>query len=171
MKRSGFFLFLLMLAMPLHAQMYKWVDANGKVQYSDKPPPQGAKAEAVKNRSSSVSGPAGSAAAPVKDATKGDGKSGAAAKPAGPLTTADQEQAFRKRKQDEEEAQKKAQEKLTQEKQKQESCNGARTNVAALEAGGRQVRFDTKGERYFLDDTQTQAELAKARQQVSTFCN
>jgi hypothetical protein len=171
MKRSGFFLILLALAMPLHAQMYKWVDANGKVQYSDKPPPQGAKSEAVKNRSSSVSGPAEGTATAAKDAAKADSKSGAAAKSTRPLTAADQEQAYRKRKQDDEDAQKKADEKLTQEKQKQENCAGAKSNVISLESGGRQARIDSKGERYFLDDSQAQAELAKARQQVSTFCN
>lgn len=171
MKRSGFFLFLLLLAVPLHAQLYKWVDANGKLQYSDKPPPAGAKSESVKNRSSSVSAPAEASAASAKDAGKADGKSAAAAKASRPLTTAEQEQAFRKRKQDEEEAQKKAQEKLAQDTQKQENCSNAKIQMISLEAGGRQARVDAKGERYFLDEKQGQAELAKARQQISTFCN
>jgi hypothetical protein len=30
-------LLLLMLALPAHAQMYKWTDANGTVHYSDRP--------------------------------------------------------------------------------------------------------------------------------------
>ncbi|MYM25873.1 DUF4124 domain-containing protein [Duganella sp. FT135W] len=30
-------LLLLMLALPAHAQMYKWTDANGRVHYSDRP--------------------------------------------------------------------------------------------------------------------------------------
>jgi hypothetical protein len=171
MKRSGFFLFLLLLAMPLQAQMYKWVDANGKVQYTDKPPPAGAKSEAVKNRSSSVSGPAEAPGAAAKGgAAKADAKSGAATK-SGPLTAAQQEQEYRKRKLEEGEADKKAQEKLAQDKQKQENCAAAKSNVVSLEAGGRQARVDAKGERYFLDETQVQAEVAKARQQASTFCN
>ena len=34
---------LLAIALPAHAAMYKWVDAQGGVQYSDTPPPAGAK--------------------------------------------------------------------------------------------------------------------------------
>jgi glutaredoxin len=36
-------------------QVYRWVDGNGRVQYSDKPPP-GVKAAAVQSRISSYSG-------------------------------------------------------------------------------------------------------------------
>jgi hypothetical protein len=169
MKRSGFFLFCLLLAAPLHAQLYKWVDANGKVQYSDKPPPAGAKGEAVKNRSSSVSGSAASAGTTAPDAAKADPK--AAAKSSRPLTAAEQEQAFRKRKLEEEEAQKKSQDKTAQDTQRQENCTTVKNQVITLEAGGRQQRLDAKGERYFLDEQQIQAELTKARQQVATLCN
>ena len=171
MKRSGILLFLLLLAVPVQAQMYKWTDANGKVQYSDKPPPAGATAAPVKNRSSSVTAPADTAAASAKGAEKADTKAAAAPKSTKPLTAAEQEQAFRKRKQDEEDGQKKTQEKLALETQKQENCTNSKNNVITLESGGRQARQDAKGERYFLDDKQVQAELAKARQQVSTFCN
>jgi hypothetical protein len=171
MKRSGIFLFLLLLVSPLQAQMYKWTDANGKVQYSDKPPPAGATAAPVKNRSSSVTAPAEAAAAGAKGAEKTDATAAAAAKSTKPLTAAEQEQAFRKRKQDEEEARKKAEDKLAQDTQKQENCTNAKSNVIGLESGGRQARVDAKGERYFLDDQQSQAALAKARQQVTTFCN
>jgi glutaredoxin len=36
---------LLALALPASAAMYKWVDAQGRVQYSDTPPPPGTKVE------------------------------------------------------------------------------------------------------------------------------
>nr|WP_295769600.1 DUF4124 domain-containing protein [Rhodoferax sp.] len=171
MKPSGFLLILLCLALPAQAQLYKWVDANGKVQYSDKPPPAGAKAGSVQNRTSSVSGTSDNAASGVKAAAKGDAKSAGAEKSSKPLTAAEQEQAFRKRKLDETESQKKAQDKQDQEAQKQENCTTVKNQVTTLEAGGRQQRLDSKGERYFLDEQQINAELAKARQQVNTFCN
>lgn len=38
------------------AQPYKWVDANGRVQYTDQPPPGAKKAEPVKNRIGSATG-------------------------------------------------------------------------------------------------------------------
>jgi hypothetical protein len=37
------FIAVLAIALPLHAAMYKWVDAQGRVQYSDTPPPADAK--------------------------------------------------------------------------------------------------------------------------------
>lgn len=171
MKRSGFFLFLLCLALPAHAQLYKWVDADGKVQYTDKPPPTGAKAEVLKNRSSSISGSTDTGAQGTKATTKSDAKSPAAEKPSRPLTAAEQEQAFRKRKLDEADVQKKAQDKQAQDTQKAENCTMVKNQVITLETGGRQQRLDAKGERYFLDEQQIQTELTKARQQVSTFCN
>jgi len=39
---------LLALALPSGAAMYKWVDAQGRVQYSDTPPPAGTKVEEQK---------------------------------------------------------------------------------------------------------------------------
>lgn len=36
---------LLVLAGPAHADVYKWVDENGSVHFSDSPPPKGRKAE------------------------------------------------------------------------------------------------------------------------------
>jgi hypothetical protein len=37
------FVAMLAIALPLHAAMYKWVDAQGRVQYSDTPPPADAR--------------------------------------------------------------------------------------------------------------------------------
>lgn len=46
----------LLACLPAEAQqVYRWVDGNGRVQYSDKPPP-GVKAAAVQSRISSYSG-------------------------------------------------------------------------------------------------------------------
>ncbi|HEY9103701.1 DUF4124 domain-containing protein [Chitinimonas sp.] len=48
------------------AQVYKWVDANGKVQFSDQPPPN-SKAQALKLPSNNVSAPPASKAASKQD--------------------------------------------------------------------------------------------------------
>jgi glutaredoxin len=57
---------LLMLAagMAQAQQIYRWVDANGRVQYSEKPP-AGAQSSTVQQRVSSVGGNAGGAAQPA----------------------------------------------------------------------------------------------------------
>ena len=46
MTRTLIALACLLAALPAAAQLYRWVDEKGRVQYSDKPPP-GAKARAV----------------------------------------------------------------------------------------------------------------------------
>lgn len=45
----------LLACIPADAQVYRWVDGNGRTQYSDKPPP-GVKASPVESRISSYSG-------------------------------------------------------------------------------------------------------------------
>lgn len=41
MRNFIFLILLLLLAVPANSQIYKWVDENGKTQYSDQPPPNG----------------------------------------------------------------------------------------------------------------------------------
>ena len=53
MRQALIFLMALMLAGAAHAQLYKWVDTDGKVRYGDSPPP-GAKASALKGAQSSA---------------------------------------------------------------------------------------------------------------------
>lgn len=154
-------------ALPASAQMYKWVDANGKVQYSDKPPPSNVKTEKLRAPSPAPSAPAASAFAP------GEAKGGAqkdAAK-AGPRTVAEQEQAFRKRQLDAAKAQEGDAKKQTQARDKAENCRRAKAALANLQLGGRQMRIDDKGERAFLDDQQIVQETAKAQQEAAAACN
>lgn len=165
MKRLSMALCLtLCLALPASAQMYKWVDANGKVQYSDKPPPSNVKTEKLREAA-----PAPAASAPAAGEGKGGAKQDAAK--AGPRTAAEQEQAFRKRKLDEAKAQEDAGQKQAEAREKAENCTRAKAAVANLQMGGRQVRIDEKGERVFLDDQQIAQELARAKQDAAAACN
>jgi glutaredoxin len=61
MISRAFLLVLLMLAGLAHAQQYRWVDKNGRIQYTDTPPP-----------------------ASAKDVRRTDGAADTAAKPAAP---------------------------------------------------------------------------------------
>ena len=152
----------LCFALPASAQMYKWVDANGKVQYSDKPPPSNVKTEKLREAPRAPSAPA---ASETEEDTKKD-----AAK-TGPKTVAEQEQAFRKRKADEAKAQEKQAQEETIARDRAENCKRAKAAVANLEMGGRQTRVDDKGERIFLTDQQITQETAKARQEAAAACN
>lgn len=151
----------LCVALPASAQMYKWVDEKGKVQYSDKPPPGNIKTEKLR-----APPPAPAAPAPS------EAKSGAAkdAAKAGPKTAAEQEQAFRKRQLEASKAQEADDKKQAQARDKEEHCRRANAAVAALQLGGRQQRIDSKGERVFLDEQQIGQELAKAQQEAAAAC-
>ena len=152
----------LCIALPVSAQMYKWVDSNGKVQYSDKPPPSNIKAEKLRAPPPAPSAPAASVAkgGAQKDAAK-----------AGPKTPAEQEQAFRKRQLDAAKAQETEGQKQTEARNKAENCRRAKAALANLQIGGRQMRIDEKGERAFLDEQQIASEMAKAQQEAAAACN
>ena len=68
-------LVLLTAPLPLGAGVYKWTDAQGRVHYSDDPPPE-AKAQQIKVKINSIQGPAvvstlrGGAAAKAKDSVR-----------------------------------------------------------------------------------------------------
>jgi len=158
----------LCLALPASAQMYKWVDANGKVQYSDKPPPSNIKAEKLRAPPPAPSAPAGGATA-SSEAKAGTPKDKDATK-AGAKTAAEQEQAFRKRQLDAAKAQEGDEKKQAQARDKAENCKRLKATLANLQAGGRQMRVDEKGERAFLDEAQVAKETATAQQEAAAAC-
>jgi hypothetical protein len=141
-------------------QLYKYVGPDGKVQYSDRPPPDGRKAEKVTTSRISSSG-AGTAAtgAAASDAPK-----------SAPKTAAEQEQAFRQRKAEAEEKARKG-EKVAQDQQQQaEACANARRDLAGVQSGGRVARLNDAGERIFLDDAGVQGEIARLQRDVAANC-
>lgn len=146
------------------AQSYRWVDKDGKVGYGDVPPP-GAKFTALKAPPASAAPPAVPAAAGkdgAKDAAK-DAKKG-------PLTPVEQEQAYRKRKLEEEEARKKQEETATADTGRKQNCEQAQQTVRQLESGQRIARTDAKGEPYYVEDEQRAKELSAARKSAAEWC-
>ncbi len=161
MIRLALFVLALLAAAGAQAQVYKCVDANGRVIYSQNPCPSNTKSGAITRHVDAAPG------APAADkAAKGD-----AAKKSGPKTAAEQEQEFRKRQQDQAKAAKEAAQKTAEAQRKEENCNNARSRLAQSEAGGRVVRFNAQGERYYLEDAQIEQEKAKARADVAQSCN
>lgn len=147
------------LSAPAVAQVFKCTDAGGKVSYSQSPCPKNA-------RSATVAPPPASPAAAVGKAE--DGK--AAKAPSGPKTTAEIEQDFRKRRAESEKTEQEQQKKLAEAKDTEENCRAARGQLASIESGQRQMRMDSKGERYFLDDAQIEGEKQRARRAVEISC-
>ena len=135
-----------LLAAAAQAQVYKCVDAQGKTVYSQAPCPSGAKAKTLSTD-----------APPPPSADTGKSAS-----------TAEME--FRKRQSERAEADKKAAQQASEEKQKQENCSRARASLAQMEAGGRMTRFNANGEREFLGDAEVAQEKARAQALVKEWC-
>jgi hypothetical protein len=154
MKNPWIFLVVLAFAGAAQAQLYKWVDKDGKTRYGDTPPP-GVKATVM---GAPASGEA-PAAAPASTGAK-----------KGPLTPAEQEQEYRKRQQEAKKESEKQGQESTEKAKKVEDCARTKEYVASLESGQRIARTSPSGERYFMDDDQRAQELSKARQTMQQVC-
>ena len=160
MIRIALFAVAFLVASSAQAQVRKCVDAEGKIIYTQDPCPANTKPGSISR--SVIQTPA---AAPADSAAKGE-----AAKSAAPKTAAEQEQAFRKRQQDQAKAAKESEQKSAEAQRKEENCRNARERLTQYEIGGRQTRINEKGERYFLEDAQIEQEKARARTDVAQSC-
>lgn len=149
-------LLLCLLALPVCAELYKWTDENGKIHYSDQPPPANVK------KSETIKAPKPVVAPPPTDG----------AKPAtGPKTPAEQEMEFRKRRLESAEANAKAQKDAQAVEEKKRTCEKATGQVISLERGGRITRPGPNGEAVYMNDQEIAAELVEARKAAAAWCN
>jgi hypothetical protein len=155
----------LLLAAEVAAQ-WAWKDDNGRLVFSDRPPPGSIKPEQI------VRQPGGSSTQSVlrsgedlpRDTTKVD------ASKAAPRTTAEREMEFRKRQTERAEAEKKSAEQQQLAQRRQQECERSRGYLRALEDGVRITRTDGQGNREFLDDSQRNAEMARVREMIARDC-
>jgi hypothetical protein len=160
MIRAALFAVALFAVTSAYGQVHKCVDAAGKIIYTQDPCPANTKPGSISRSVMQAPAPA-----PADSGAKGD-----AAKSSAPKTAAEQEQAFRKRQQDQAKAAKESEQKTAEARLKEENCRNARERLAQYEIGGRQTRIDEKGERYYLEDAQIEQEKARARSDVSQSC-
>lgn len=146
-----FFSLLLLGSVNAQAALNKWVDADGKVHYSDTAP---ADAKVKRLRSS----------AEPESATPASGV------PA-PKSLAEREAEWKKSQLSKAEAEKKAAQQKEQDLTKQKNCEAARSNLAALENSPALVTYNAQGERTYLDDTARAQRIEEARQAVKNNCN
>jgi hypothetical protein len=152
---------MLAFAAAASAQMYRWVDKDGRVHYTATPPPPGVKSRTL--RAPSASPPAAAADDAAKDAGAKDARKG-------PLTPAEQEQEFRKRQLEAQKAREKEALAAKEAEAKQENCARARGTLAGFESGERIARTNAQGERYYLEDAARARETEAARQAVRDWC-
>jgi hypothetical protein len=141
---------ILLATATVAAQVYKWVDKDGKVQYTDTPPP----ASATKTEAKKLDAPP------------------AAATPAGApgKSLADRSKDFDKRKADEAEKLKKTEADQKIAEIKASNCTEAKRYLATLESGRPMSRSSDAGDRELLSDDARQAEMARARKAVDESC-
>lgn len=159
MRKTLFFLVIAIAAGAAQAQIKCWNDAQGKRVCGDTPPP-GAKVSTVRGTVT----PSGPAPAPSGAAQKG-------AKKSGPLTPAEQEQEYRKRQAESQKAAAKADQEEKEKSLKNQNCEQAKDSLRMLESGVRITRTNPSGERYYLNETQIEQEIAKGRAAVQRSCN
>lgn len=159
-----FFSAVLALACGLaQAQAYRWVDKDGKVRYGDIPP-AGVKATPMKAPPAPPSAAQDPAAkgAPGKDAAK-DAKKG-------PLTPAEQEQAYRERQMKAKEEQAKAEREKAEAEQKRQSCESAQETLRSLERGTRISTINAQGETVYMDDAQRATRIQQTQKVIADTC-
>jgi Domain of unknown function (DUF4124) len=146
-------------ALPLIAgEIHKWVDENGNVHYSDQPPP-------TKNSSTLRGAPRTSATTPA-DGNKED--TSAAAKK--PLTPAEQEMEFKKRRSEQAEKEAKAEKENQEAKERERNCETARGHLVRMQQGGIITTTSSKGEVSYMSEKDIAAEIERARKQVELAC-
>lgn len=142
-----FLLILLILASAnSFAEVNKWVDDQGRVHYSDQPPPPDVRAETLRSASDAASGVAGTGdfvqqEAALKRAQRAQQSDDAQA--AAKQATADALKA---------------------------NCEAARQNLRSLQSGARIMDINASGERYYLDDSQRQQRIDKVQQDINNLC-
>ena len=142
---------LITISFHAHAALNKWVDAEGKIHYSDTPPSD-VKANRVRTYTApdSISPNTGEAE---------------------PKSLAEKEADWKKSQKSKEEAEKKAAQEKENAAIKQKNCESARKNLATLENSPSIVTYDDKGNRAFMDDASRKQSTEEARKAVSSFCN
>ena len=140
-----------------NAQTYQWKDSSGRTIISDSPPPRTVRASRSLGEAPAPSiGPNTPAEA---------GKSGEP-----PKTNAEKDADFKKRQQEAREKSEKAEKELAAARQRQDACDRARRNLAALESDQAISMADETGERQLLDRNQREQEMEHSRRIVAETC-
>lgn len=145
-----------LLAMPALGELYKWTDAEGKVHYSDQPPPPNVKQPVtvkprVPGATTAVPEPAGAPAA-------------------APKTHVEQEAEFNRRRVEAAEREAAAQKAAEAAEERKKTCAQAQTQLAALQSGGRITRLNDKGVLVYLSDAEIAQEIGRAKQVADSWC-
>lgn len=142
------------------AQVYKWVDKDGKVQYSDMPPPP----SVSKTDPKKLNTGANSAAPAAANTT-------AAAAAAAQKSPQDRSKDADKRRIEDAEKARKDEEAQKAVKQNEERCGAATRYKGDLDSGRPIARNNDQGERTYMSDEERSTEIARIKSVMAESCN
>lgn len=140
---------LLLMTSPAYAQLYKWVDEQGNVHYSDQP------AEGKTKSKSKLEIPNQPGAANSADSSQ---------------TWQEKELEFQKRKSSAAANEAKKQKEAQEAKTKLENCESAKQNLSRLENVAPVYTFNEKNGRTYLNEAQRAEAITQARKSVTDWC-
>jgi hypothetical protein len=174
---KNFLLVLLSLfCINAYAEINKWVDDQGRVHYSDQPPPSNAKrilrsAPKAKDSSETSDGSESENAPKSESENVTKSESENATESGEPKSIAEREAELRKKIRADKEAANKAAKEQAAKAANQENCNQVQQSLRELQSGMRIVELDANGERVYLDNEQRQQRIEKAKDDFSRLCN
>ena len=131
------------------AQLYKYVDKDGKTVYSDQPP---VNIDSKQLNAPARSAPAAAAAAaPVKSAVERD-------------------KDLENSREESRERQKKAADAEKKSAEAEARCSQSKSAYATYADGGRILKYNDKGEREYLGDAEIEQERARTRREMDEAC-
>jgi len=142
MNRLAVLVLACALAPLASAELYKYVDKDGKTVYTDQPPPT----SDSKQLHVAPSGGAGGKSYVERDKELDKQRKAAADK------------------------EKKSEQTAAQAKAAEERCTQAQANYKSYEEGGRLLKYNEKGEREYMTDEEIEAARVKSKQQMDEAC-
>jgi hypothetical protein len=137
---------------------YIWLNERGVKQYSDMPPPASVPQSRILKQPGGIS-----PATAQKDAAVAETVENSPEKDKAPMTIAEKNADFQKRRAEQAEKEKKAQEQAKDAAAKAKNCERASEYHQVLASRQRVVRTDKNGERSFMTDEQRERELREAK--------
>lgn len=143
--------FLMLACTNSFAAISKWVDSDGRVHYSDQPPPSDVRQKTLR-------------------ADYGTEASQSASSVAAPKTLAEREAELKKSALAKKEAAEKAAQKQATAAVQQANCANAQQTLKTLQSGIRVMGVDANGQAGYISDSERDQRVAKAQNDISTYC-
>ena len=144
----------MIFALGVQAQVYKWVDKDGNVHFTDQPPPKEETVSEEVDVSASELTPAQERAAVARLQLQQQKMS-------------DQQEGRAK---NEHEEKSRRIERHNESVRKSNACTKAQSQLHFLNGGGAIFSTDDNGERHYMDDGTRKATIANMRQQIKQYC-